>query len=333
MSNSASNTAQGTDRQTRPEITLRTEAEPAVAVLGPAALIPTARRSAEPAGEPALPLARTTERVRPITIPAARTAEPALPITLPAPARVEPIAPVTLPAARPAEPAAEPELPATPSSPAIHAPRPSFYSRRGKRALDLTTALAVGVASLPLQLAVALLVRVKLGSPVLFHQERPGLDGRTFKLIKFRTMTDAKDPAGTLLSDEVRLTRFGELLRSTSIDELPEILNVIKGEMSLVGPRPLMVEYLSRYSPDQARRHEVRPGITGWAQVHGRNNLPWPERLAMDTWYVDHVSLRLDLSILWQTVRAVISRSDVAQDGHATMEDFMGEVAISAPGA
>ena len=196
---------------------------------------------------------------------------------------------------------------------------------RLKRVGDLTVAaigLSVGV---PVLGVVALAVRWKLGSPVLFRQERPGRGGRAFTLVKFRTMRDATDAAGRPLSDEERLTTFGRLLRSTSLDELPELWNVLKGEMSLVGPRPLMPAYLPLYSAEQARRHDVRPGITGWAQVSGRNAVPWPERLAMDVWYVDHRSAWLDVRILALTVWKVVARHGVAEEGQATMTAFRGE--------
>ena len=199
-----------------------------------------------------------------------------------------------------------------------------FYRRRGKRGLDFVAAGAVGVVSLPLQAVLAVLVRSRLGSPVLFRQERPGLDGETFTLLKFRTMTDERDPAGHLLPDAQRLTRFGRFLRSSSLDELPELWNVVRGDMSLVGPRPLLVQYLPLYSPEQARRHLVRPGITGWAQVNGRNSTDWPEKLAMDTWYVDHVSLSLDVRIVLRTVGAVFSRQGISAEGHATAPVFTG---------
>lgn len=196
---------------------------------------------------------------------------------------------------------------------------------RLKRAGDVMAA-AIGLSvGLPVLGAVALAVRWKLGSPVLFQQDRPGLGGRTFTLVKFRTMRDATDAAGRPLSDEKRLTAFGRLLRSTSLDELPELWNVLKGEMSLVGPRPLMPGYLPLYSVEQARRHDVRPGITGWAQVSGRNAVPWPERLAMDVWYVDRRSIRLDVRILALTVWKVIARHGVSEEGQATMTIFRGE--------
>lgn len=200
----------------------------------------------------------------------------------------------------------------------------SMYCRGGKRLFDLLVALPLMVVSLPVMAVVGLLVRVKLGSPVLFTQTRPGLGEEPFQIIKFRTMTDAVDVQGQPLPDADRLTRFGALLRSTSLDEIPELWNVIRGDMSLVGPRPLLMEYLDRYSSVQARRHEVRPGVTGWAQVNGRNNAGWPAKLQMDVWYVDNVSLPLDIRILWTTFWSVVSRSDVAEEGHATATEFVG---------
>jgi len=193
-----------------------------------------------------------------------------------------------------------------------------------KRAFDVLVS-AVGLIVLaPVLAAIAIAVRAKLGSPVLFVQERPGRYGRLFRMYKFRTMTDERDADGRLLPDERRLTHFGTLLRSTSADELPELVNVLKGEMSLVGPRPLLVRYLPLYSATQARRHEVRPGITGWAQVNGRNALEWSDRLALDVWYVDNRSLALDLKVLWMTVARVFSRTGVTAEGHATMPEFTG---------
>ena len=199
-----------------------------------------------------------------------------------------------------------------------------MYRRGGKRAFDLVVSLLLLPITLVVMAIVGILVRINLGRPVLFRQERPGREGKIFTLSKFRTMTDATDDDGQLLSDEERLTRFGSFLRSTSLDETPELWNVITGDMSLVGPRPLLVAYLDRYTPEQARRHEVRPGITGWAQVNGRNNAPWPERLAMDVWYVDNVSFSLDLKILWRTVTSVLRRADTSEDGHATAREFRG---------
>jgi lipopolysaccharide/colanic/teichoic acid biosynthesis glycosyltransferase len=193
-----------------------------------------------------------------------------------------------------------------------------------KRALDLVVA-GLGLLFLaPLLLLLAFAVRLALGSPVLFRQERPGLHGRPFTLVKFRTMKDATRPDGSVLPDGERLTRFGRFLRATSLDELPELWNVLRGEMSLVGPRPLLMRYLPRYTAEQARRHEVRPGITGWSQVNGRNATSWEERLAMDAWYVDNRSLRLDLLILGRTLRQVLVRDGISYPGAATMPEFMG---------
>ncbi len=194
-----------------------------------------------------------------------------------------------------------------------------------KRAVDVVGAGLALVVLSPVLAVVAVLVRLRLGSPVLFRQERAGLGGTPFVLTKFRTMTDGRGPDGALLPDSQRLPTFGSFLRSTSLDELPELVHVLRGEMSLVGPRPLPTTYLDRYSPRQARRHEVRPGITGWAQVNGRNTTGWPERLEMDVWYVEHRSLRLDLQILWRTVRVVVARDGVREDGQATMTEFRGD--------
>jgi sugar transferase EpsL len=171
---------------------------------------------------------------------------------------------------------------------------------------------------------VALLVLAKFNFPILFKQSRPGLKGKIFYIYKFRSMTSERDKEGILLSDELRLTKFGKLLRSTSLDELPSLWNVLKGEMSLVGPRPLLLEYLPLYSTKQARRHEVKPGVTGWAQVNGRNTITWSEKFDLDVWYVDHHSIWLDIKILWLTVKKVIARSDINQDGQATMKKFKG---------
>lgn len=187
-----------------------------------------------------------------------------------------------------------------------------FYASYMKRPFDLLAAAMGLLALAPLLGVLALLVRWRLGVPVLFRQVRPGLGGRPFELIKFRTMTDARDADGTWLSDAERLTRFGQFLRKTSLDELPELWNVLKGDMSLVGPRPLLMEYLPRYSPEQARRHEVRPGITGWAQVNGRNAISWPEKFKLDVWYVDQVSPALDVKILWMTLSRVFLREGIA---------------------
>lgn len=193
-----------------------------------------------------------------------------------------------------------------------------------KRFFDFAAALCgLLLLALPL-LILCLLIRHKLGSPVFFRQIRPGLHGQPFEMVKFRTMTDACGPDGTLLPDAERLTPFGRFLRSTSLDELPELWNVLKGDMSLVGPRPLLVEYLPLYSPEQARRHEVRPGITGWAQVNGRNAISWEEKFALDTWYVDHQSLLLDIRILWLTVKKVLVREGISAAGEATIGKFTG---------
>ena len=193
-----------------------------------------------------------------------------------------------------------------------------------KRFFDLVlAALALLLLGTPL-LFLIWQVRRKLGSPVFFRQTRPGLRGRPFEMVKFRTMTDARGPDGKLLPDAERLTAFGRFLRATSLDELPELWNVLKGDMSLVGPRPLLMEYLPLYSPEQARRHEARPGITGWAQVNGRNALSWEEKFKLDVWYVDHRSLWLDVKILWLTVRKVLVREGISADGEATMSKFTG---------
>lgn len=193
-----------------------------------------------------------------------------------------------------------------------------------KRAFDFTAALLGLVVLSPVILVVALLVRLLLGAPVLFRQMRPGLHGRPFTLLKFRTMTDARDASGALRSDAERLTGFGRALRATSLDELPQLWNVLTGEMSLVGPRPLLMEYLPLYSPRQATRHDVRPGITGWAQVNGRNALSWEERLEMDAWYAEHRSFALDLRILLRTVGRVLRRDGIASAGEVTMSRFTG---------
>jgi lipopolysaccharide/colanic/teichoic acid biosynthesis glycosyltransferase len=193
-----------------------------------------------------------------------------------------------------------------------------------KRLFDILSASLVLLAlSLPLAV-VALLVRCRLGSPILFRQLRPGLSGRPFTVLKFRTMTDGRGADGNLLPDAQRLTRLGRFLRSTSLDEFPELWNVLRGDMSLVGPRPLLMEYLPLYSPEQARRHEVRPGVTGWAQVNGRNALTWEEKFALDVWYVDHRSFWLDLKILWLTVWTVLTWRGISQAGQATSAPFMG---------
>jgi sugar transferase EpsL len=193
-----------------------------------------------------------------------------------------------------------------------------------KRAFDTCVAGAGLLVLSPVMLLTAVAVAVFLGRPVLFRQVRPGLHGRPFRLLKFRTMTDRRDASGELLPDGDRLTPFGAWLRRASLDELPQLLNVVKGDMSLVGPRPLLMEYLPLYDAVQARRHEVRPGITGWAQVGGRNSLSWGERFALDVWYVEHRSMMLDLRILASTVLKVIRREGISQQGHATAERFRG---------
>ena len=201
-----------------------------------------------------------------------------------------------------------------------------MYRRFGKRLLDLFIAFPVLLALSAVLLILACLVRVKLGRPILFRQIRPGRQGRPFAIYKFSTMTDARDANGQLLSDADRLTKFGRFLRSTSLDELPELLNVLKGEMSLVGPRPLLLNYLARYTPEQARRHEARPGITGWAQVNGRNALTWERKFELDVWYVDHQSLWLDFKIMMLTLWKILKREGVSQPGHVTMPEFKGTI-------
>ena len=196
---------------------------------------------------------------------------------------------------------------------------------RAKRLFDIAVAGGALLALAPMLLVVAALIRLKLGAPVLFRQIRPGLDGVPFEMIKFRTMTDARDESGRPRPDEERLTPFGRMLRSTSVDELPELWNVLKGDMSLVGPRPLLLQYLDRYTPWQRRRLEAKPGITGWAQVNGRNALSWEERFELDVWYVDNHTFLLDLRILLMTVMQVMRRHGISSDGHATMPEFMGD--------
>ncbi|MGQ9827348.1 MAG: sugar transferase [Roseiflexus sp.] len=199
-----------------------------------------------------------------------------------------------------------------------------MYRRHLKRVFDLCVAGAALVVFAPLLLILVALVRMQLGAPVIFRQQRPGLHGRPFTLLKFRSMIDARDAEGNLLPDEERLTPFGRFLRSSSLDELPELINVIRGDMSLVGPRPLLMEYLDRYTPEQMRRHEVRPGITGWAQVNGRNAISWDQKFRLDVWYVDHLSFWLDLHILALTVWRVAQRDGISQRGCATTTTFQG---------
>jgi len=200
----------------------------------------------------------------------------------------------------------------------------TFYRRIGKRALDLGLAVPALVVLAPLGLVVGTLIRMKLGGPVLFRQPRPGQNDRLFELIKFRTMSTARDADGTLLPDEERLTPFGRRLRRMSLDELPTLWNVVRGDMSLVGPRPLLVQYLDRYTPEQRRRHEVAPGITGWAQIHGRNAISWEEKFELDVWYVENLSLRTDLEIILRTAVQVLGQRGISADGHATMPEFEG---------
>lgn len=193
-----------------------------------------------------------------------------------------------------------------------------------KRLFDLSAAFFGLILLSPLIIVLVLVIHQKLGSPVFFTQTRPGLHGKPFKMIKFRTMTDARDADGKLLPDNIRLTPFGKFLRSTSLDELPELWNVLKGDMSLVGPRPLLMEYLPRYTPEQARRHEARPGITGWAQINGRNAISWEEKFKLDVWYVDNQSFWLDLKILALTIKKVFMREGISAEGEATMPKFTG---------
>lgn len=197
--------------------------------------------------------------------------------------------------------------------------------QRIKRVLEFIIALIGLILASPILLVVAILVKTKLGSPILFRQQRVGLNGEIFEMVKFRTMKDATDSEGNPLPDEERLTKFGQLLRKTSLDELPELWNVLKGEMSLVGPRPLLVEYLPLYSKEQMKRHHVRPGITGYAQVNGRNNISWTKKFELDVYYVENFSLWLDVKILFQTVAKVLGQADINQEGNATMEKFNGK--------
>jgi sugar transferase EpsL len=199
-----------------------------------------------------------------------------------------------------------------------------LYAQHGKRLLDMLLTAPFLLVCAPVVALVALCVRLRLGSPVLFCQQRPGLYGRSFTLLKFRTMTEARDGQGHLLPDAERLTPLGRFLRSTSLDELPEFLNVLRGDMSLVGPRPLLMKYLERYTPEQMRRHDVRPGITGWAQVNGRNAITWEHKFALDVWYVDHLSCWLDLKIVVLTVWRIVRRDGINEPGQATAQEFMG---------
>jgi lipopolysaccharide/colanic/teichoic acid biosynthesis glycosyltransferase len=193
-----------------------------------------------------------------------------------------------------------------------------------KRLVDMTGACFGFLLLSPVLAILVILVRLKLGSPVFFRQTRPGFYGKPFRLLKFRTMIDARDTQGQLLPDARRLTRFGHFLRVTSLDELPELFNVLRGDMSLIGPRPLLMKYLEHYTPEQMRRHEVKPGITGWAQVNGRNAITWEEKFKLDVWYVDNRSLWLDMTIIFMTIWKILKREGINQPGHATMEEFRG---------
>jgi sugar transferase EpsL len=199
-----------------------------------------------------------------------------------------------------------------------------MYRTVGKRLLDLALTIPMLILLSPVLVLIALLVRLKLGPTILFLQQRPGRHGKPFTVYKFRSMTNDRDSQGNLLPSDERLTSFGRFLRSTSLDELPELFNVLKGEMSLVGPRPLLMRYLDRYTPEQMRRHEVKPGITGWAQVNGRNAITWEQKFTLDVWYVDHQSIGLDLKIIAMTVWKILKREGISPPGRATMEEFMG---------
>lgn len=200
-----------------------------------------------------------------------------------------------------------------------------MYAHFFKRFLDFWISLIVLIVISPILLVITIWLHfANKGAGAFFFQERPGKDARIFKVIKFKTMTDDRDAEGKLLPDEQRLTKVGKFVRSTSIDELPQLINVLKGDMALIGPRPLLPQYLPLYSPEQARRHEVRPGISGWAQCHGRNAISWTEKFKLDVWYVDHVSLMTDLKVIWITIMKVIKRADISEKGHATMEAFNG---------
>ena len=200
-----------------------------------------------------------------------------------------------------------------------------IYKKYIKRFLDIVISLCAIIILSPIYIVLGILVRCKLGSPVLFHQDRPGKDGRIFHMYKFRSMTDERDENGELLSDEVRLTPFGKKLRATSLDELPELFCILKGDMSLVGPRPLLVRYLPLYSERQRHRHDVRPGLTGWAQVNGRNTLTWPQKFEYDVEYTEKVSFLMDIKILFMTVSNVLKREGISPEGAATMDFFKGE--------
>ena len=225
----------------------------------------------------------------------------------------------------------ERKVPVSPSSPLAPVSRPavspvahSWYRRSGKRLFDVVVGTAMFLVLLPLMTVTAALVACFLGRPVFFRQARPGKDGKPFEMVKFRTMTDARDANGTLLPDDQRLTRLGRWLRASSLDELPELINVLRGEMSLVGPRPLLLRYLDRYTPEQFRRHEVPPGITGWAQVKGRNAISWDQKFAYDLWYVDHYGFWVDIGILIRTALRLVMPTGISAAGHATMPEFLG---------
>ena len=202
--------------------------------------------------------------------------------------------------------------------------KPGIYEKYVKRMLDIVLSLAFILLFWWIYVIISLLVRVKLGSPVLFRQPRPGKDGKIFDMIKYRTMTDQRDEKGELLPDELRLTKFGKILRATSLDELPEIFLILKGDLSIIGPRPLLVSYLPLYNEHQKRRHEVKPGLTGYAQVNGRNAISWEEKFDLDVWYVDHVSFVTDIKILFKTVQVVFKRSGISSGTSETMEAFVG---------
>lgn len=202
--------------------------------------------------------------------------------------------------------------------------RRTFYDKYIKRCIDFCLALIAVILLSPVLLVVAVMVRVKLGSPVIFSQKRPGLDEKNFTMYKFRTMTDERDENGELMPDEVRLTRFGKILRSTSLDELPELFNILKGDMAVVGPRPLLVKYLPLYNDEQKKRHLVRPGITGYAQVNGRNSISWEEKFELDVEYVKHISLGMDIKVFFKTIKAVFVREGINSETAVTMEEFRG---------
>jgi len=197
-----------------------------------------------------------------------------------------------------------------------------------KRIFDLILTIPAYFLLSPLMMLIAVIIRLTMGKPIFFRQIRPGFQGKAFTIYKFRTMLNAYDKNGNLLPDKERLTRFGKFLRSTSLDELPELFNILKGEMSIVGPRPLLMQYLERYSPEQARRNEVRPGLTGWAQINGRNAITWEEKFRLDVWYVNNQSFRLDMKIIFMTILKVLKREGISQPGQATMEEFMGNKSL-----